>query len=74
MEDFKIVKELVNFGITIIFMILICLVVYKFSKSLDSKLELSLKESEFTDLKILNEKKHSKILDNTLELNSIKKD
>ncbi len=74
MEDFKIVKELVNFGITIIFMILICLVVYKFSKSLDSKLELSLKESEFTDLKILNEKKHSKILDKTLELNSIKKD
>lgn len=63
MEDYKTMKDIVNFGITIVFLLLICLLVYKFGKSVDAKRELYFKESELTDLKIKNEKKNSRLYD-----------
>lgn len=74
MEDFKTLKEIVNFGITIVLLLLICLLIYKFGKSVDARRELYFKESELTDLKIENEKMNSKILNKTLEVNGIEKD
>jgi len=71
MEDFKTLKELVNFAITVILLLLICLVIYKFGKSIDTKVELNIKERQILDLKIENEKKNSKLLDKTLEVNGI---
>jgi cell division protein FtsL len=73
MEDFKTLKEIVNFAITVILLLLICLVIYKFGKSIDGKIELNIKESKILDLKIENEKKNAKILDKTLEVNGIEK-
>lgn len=63
MEDYKTMKDIVNFGITIVLLLLICLLVYKFGKSVDAKRELYFKESELTDLKIKNEKKNSRLYD-----------
>ncbi len=73
MEDFKTLKELVNFAITVVLLLLVCLVIYKFGKSIDTKVELNIKEREILDLKIENEKKNSKLLDKTLEVNGINK-
>ena len=73
MEDFKTLKELVNFAITVVLLLLVCLVIYKFGKSIDTKVELNIKEREILDLKIENEKKNSKLLDKTLEVNGISK-
>lgn len=73
MEDYKTMKDIVNFGITIVLLLLICLLVYKFGKSVDARRELYFKESELTDLKIENEKMNSKILNKTLEVNGIEK-
>jgi len=74
MEDYKTMKDIVNFALAVVLLLVIILVVYKFGKSLDAKRELYFKQSELTDLKIENEKKHSKILDRTLEVNGIEKD
>ncbi|MDY0194270.1 MAG: hypothetical protein RBR93_12215 [Aliarcobacter butzleri] len=71
MEDFKDLREIVNFVFVVILLLLLCLLIYKFSKQVDSKIELNKKENAYMDLKILNEKKHSKILDKTIELNKI---
>ena len=73
MEDYKTMKDIVNFGITIVLLLLICLLVYKFGKSVDARRELYFKESKLTDLKIENEKMNSKILNKTLEVNGIEK-
>lgn len=73
MEDFKTLKELVNFAITVVLLLLVCLAIYKFGKSIDTKVELNIKEREILDLKIENEKKNSKLLDKTLEVNGISK-
>lgn len=74
MEDFKIVKEIVNFGITVVLLLLICLLIYKLGKSIDTKAELNDKESHLVDLKIEVEKKNSRLLDKHLEINEIEKD
>lgn len=74
MEDFKTLKEIVNFGITIVLLLLICLLIYKFGKSVDMKTELHIKEKELIDLKIQNQKINTKILNKTLEVNGIEKD
>lgn len=74
MEDFKIVKEIVNFGITAVLLLLICLLIYKLGKSIDTKADLNGKQRQLVDLKIEVEKKNSKLLDKHLEVNGIEKD
>ena len=74
MEDYKTMKDIVDFALAVVLLLVIILVVYKFGKSLDAKRELYFKESELTDLKIENEKMNSKILNKTLEVNGIEKD
>jgi len=63
MEDFKDLREIVNFVFVVILLLLFCLLIYKFSKQVDSKIELNKKEDAYMDLKIQNEKKYSVILD-----------
>ncbi|MCG3683689.1 MULTISPECIES: hypothetical protein [Arcobacteraceae] len=67
MEDFKDLREIVNFVFVVILLLLFCLLIYKFSKQVDSKIELNKKEDAYMDLKIQNEKKYSVILDKKLE-------
>ena len=77
MEDFKDLIEIVNFVFVVILLLLFCLLIYKFSKQVDSKIELNKKEDAYIelnkkedaymDLKIQNEKKYSVILDKKLE-------
>ena len=74
MEDYKTMKDIVDFALAVVLLLVIILVGYKFGKSLDAKRELYFKESELTDLKIENEKMNSKILNKTLEVNGIEKD
>lgn len=74
MEDLKVVKEIVNFAITVVLLLLICLVIYKFGKSIDTKVELNIKERALLDLKIEVEKKNSKLLDKHLEASGILKE
>lgn len=71
MEDYKTMKDIVNFALAVVLLLVIILVVYKFGKNLDARRELYFKESELTDLKIENEKMNSKILNKTLEVNGI---
>lgn len=71
MEDFKDLREIVNFVFVVILLLLLCLLIYKFTKQVDEKIELNKNENILLDLKIQNEKKHSKILDKTLEVNGL---
>lgn len=67
MEDLKTIKEITYFVLTVMLVIGIILVTFRWKDSLEKRSELYKKESELIDLKKENQKKESRLYDLAIE-------
>lgn len=63
MEDLKMIKEIVNFILTMILIVGIILLVFKWKENIEKRSKLYIKESELVDLKKINQEKESEMYD-----------